>query len=237
MTSSRQDYPQTITTANTTLLIVGAGGMGIEALWVAREMNRIGRSNWDTIFFADDAPELFNSVIEGVKVIGSSTIGLSLTPCFFHCGIGNNQVREKIASAYEARGFKPATLIHPSAVIAESAIIGEGTYIGANSVVMPLAKIGKHVIINILATASHHSVIGDFAQVCPGAKINGHCHLGSHAFIGSNVSLQPGTKVGEHACVGANSFVNKDVEPSITVHGNPAKPFFKKNIKTPLSHD
>lgn len=218
------------------LIIIGAGGMGVEALWTAQAMNAAGTGDWEILGFADDNPELLGSTVFDHRVLATSLDVLELSPCHFHCALGNNALRETLACALEARGFTGARLVHPSATIAESAVIGEGTYIGAGSIVMPLSFIGRHVILNILATASHHCRIEDYAQVCPGARINGACSVHTHAFLGTNAVLHPGVTVGHHARVGANSFVNKDVEPLLTVHGNPARPFFKLKNEPSINH-
>lgn len=43
------------------------------------------------------------------------------------------------------------------------------------------------------------------------------------ASIGANATILPGIEIGEGAMVGAGAVVTKDVAPSVTVVGNPAK--------------
>jgi sugar O-acyltransferase (sialic acid O-acetyltransferase NeuD family) len=213
------------------LIIVGAGGVGIEALWVAEAMNRArpaDQPSWRIVGFCDDNPGRCGEEVQGWRVLGTSQqvadqLGGGSAGCHFHCAVGQNKHRRRLAEFFEARGFIPATLIHPSAVVAASAEIGAGSYIGPLTVVPPLAKVGRHVLINTSVSIGHHSVIGDFAQICPGARINGGCRIDTGAFIGSNASVHPGLSIGEGAIVGANSFVVRSVKPHFSMLGVPAR--------------
>jgi sugar O-acyltransferase (sialic acid O-acetyltransferase NeuD family) len=198
--------------------------MGIEALWVASEMNRDG-AVWRILGFCDDNPERRGTEIEGVPVLGPPDqvvrdVGDEVS---FHCAIGRNRLREKVVQRVLNHGWKPATLIHPSVIRAPRVKIGEGCYIGAGSVLAPNSTIGAYVLINTLAGIGHHSEIGDYAQICPGARVSGYCKVDKYAFLGSNSSIQPGVTIGEGACVGANSYAIRSVAPFVTVTGVPAR--------------
>ncbi|MBI4659279.1 MAG: acetyltransferase [Verrucomicrobia bacterium] len=218
------------------LIIVGAGGFGTEPLWVANAMNQaeMAEFTWDILGFADDNPTLRGKSYCDLPILGTSDEISRDHPAvyYFHCAIGRNRQRRKVALMLEERGLKPATLIHPAAVIAAGVEVGEGSYVGAGSILAPFATIGRHVLINTLVGVGHHSLLGDFCQICPGAKINGYCRVDRFAFIGSNAALQPGISVGEGATVGANSFVVRRVEPRVTVMGVPAR-----TISRPAKHE
>jgi len=209
------------------LVILGSGGFGAEALWVVEDMNRSGAHDflWEILGFGDDNPDKKGGKIQGCEILGTSNeLANKFDPeVYFHCSFGKNAGRARVAQMMKSKGFRGATLIHPSVVIEKSATVGEGTYIGANSVVAPGAQIGDFVLINTLAGIGHDCAIGDFVQVCPGAKVNGDCTIDRFAFIGSNASVQPGKTVGESATVGANSFVVRSVKPHSMVCGVPAR--------------
>ncbi len=78
-------------------------------------------------------------------------------------------------------------------------------------------------LINTHVGIGHHSVIGDYSQICPGGKVNGKCKIDRLAFIGANASIQPGNSVGECATVCANSFAVREVKPHTLVSGVPAR--------------
>lgn len=206
------------------LVIIGAGGFGTEALWVAAEINQ-RNPTWNILGFCDDNPSLRGTEIAGLPVLGPpDQVAHELTGSVsFHCAIGRNRVREKVVNRVIALGWQPATLIHPSVIIAQEVKVGVGSYVGAGTVLAPYSTVAEHVLINTLAGVGHHSVIADFAQLCPGAKVNGYCRVDKYAFLGTNSSLQPGVVVGEGACVGSNSYAIRSVAPLVTVMGVPAR--------------
>lgn len=209
------------------LVIVGAGGFGSEVLWVAHDMNETGTQEfrWNVLGFADDNPNRKGETYEDLPILGTTEeVARDLgAGTWFHGAIGANRQRQKVAIFLESRGLRPATLVHSSVVIGPGASIGEGTYVGALTVIAPQAVIGRHVLINTQVGVGHHSVTGDFAQLCPGAKLNGGCILDRLAFVGSNAVIHPYKRVGEGATVGSSSYVIRSVEPHVTVMGVPAR--------------
>jgi len=209
------------------LIIVGAGGAGVEALWVARRMNAAAVSPlWSIMGMVDDNPQLIGREVDGVAVLGTAAqtlkqrSGEALT---FHCAVGNNRQRQRVAELFEAQGWTVATLVDPSAIIADTAVVGAGTYIGPYSIVAPHARVGRHVLINTHVGVGHHAVIADYAQLCPGVRVNGGCRVDTGAFLGSNATVHPGQTIGEGATIGANSFVIRSVKPRFSMLGVPAR--------------
>lgn len=208
------------------LIIVGAGGAAVEAVWVARRQNALSAARWNILGFADDNPKLKGTVLDGLPVLGTSAEAVNTLPSartYFHCAIGNNRARQRLAGLWEDAGFVAATLIDPAAIVAETAKIGSGTYIAPGTVIAPMASVGRHVLINSNAGVGHHAKIGDFAQLCPGVRANGGCSIDTLAFLGSNAVVHPGITIGEGASVGAGSFVIRSVKPRHTVLGVPAR--------------
>ncbi len=212
------------------LIIIGAGGAGLEALLVAR---RMGVSAYRVIGFADDNPSLFGQRLEGVPVLGGIEVVLAAwlgKDVSLHCGIGKNTVRKKLTSDFSVRGFSAATLIDPSSVIADSAQIGVGSYVGAHVFVGPQVRIGQGVLINVNASIGHHSVLGDFAQVCPGGRLSGNSTFKEGSFMGSNGVTMSGVALGEWSILGANSLALKDVPARATAVGVPARVIASGNV-------
>lgn len=209
------------------LIIVGAGGAGSEAKWVAQRMG--GPSPgvaWKLIGFADDNPSLAGGEFEGFPLLGTVAQVLKradLGECVYHCAIGRNGQRERVAELFQQRKWRAATLIDPSAIVAENAFIGEGCYIGPYSVVAPHARLGRHVLVNSHVGVGHHATVGDYAQLCPGVRVNGGCRIDRGVFLGSNATVHPGLSIGEGASIGANSFVIRSVKPRFSMLGVPAR--------------
>ncbi len=203
------------------LIVVGAGGAGLEALLVAR---RVGM--WCILGFADDNASLHQQTIDGAIVLGGIESilekygGMTVS---FHCAVGRNSVRKQIAERFEAKGFCPATLIDPSSILAPSAEVGQGSYVGPHVFIGPFASVGRHCLINTGSTVGHHTSVGDYSQICPGARLSGHSTLDEGAFVGSNGVTVPGLKIGAWATLAASSLALRDIPPSVTAIGVPAK--------------
>jgi sugar O-acyltransferase (sialic acid O-acetyltransferase NeuD family) len=210
------------------LVIIGCGGFGAEAAWVAEEMNQASANAplWNLLGYADDDPEKIGSENYGFRVLGNAEAiahqheGKEI---WYFCAIGNNAVREKVTNRLDQLGWQAATLIHPSVVRAKNAVVGHGTYVGAMSVLAPNSVIGNHVIVNLHVSIGHDSNIEDYANICPGAQINGFCKVGRGSLVGSNASLVQGRQVGSNANLGANSLAINSVPENRTVIGVPAR--------------
>lgn len=214
------------------IVIVGAGGLGTEFAWAAEEMNaaadRDGAAHgpWEILGYADDASEkrgkrLGRYLVHGtIKETAEKFVAQDIA---FAVAVGDNYMRQKLAHAAEAAEWCPATLVHPSVILADDARIGAGTYIAPGCIVFPRAEVGQYVIINAHVSVGHDSVLEDYSQICPGARISGGCRIGKLAFLGSNASLTPGVAVGEGAVVGANSHAVRKVAAGVTVIGCPAR--------------
>jgi sugar O-acyltransferase (sialic acid O-acetyltransferase NeuD family) len=208
------------------LIIIGAGGAGLEALFVALRMNSAPEVQWVFLGWADDARELRGTTVGGFPVLGTpaeiAKSGVHFDTAFF-CAIGCNRTRQRIAELFASNGYLPATLIDPTAIIAHSAKIGGGCYIGPQAFVGPGAVLGRHVLVNVGASLGHHCIAGDFVQVCPGGRISGCARLADGAFVGSNGVVAPGVSIAEWATVGAGSLAARDVPAHATALGVPAK--------------
>ena len=221
------------------LIIFGGGGFGMEAAWVAEEMTaaRLDGAQWQVLGYADDDRHKVGAKSYGYEILGSpEEIAARLGPAelWYHCALGNNQLRRNVAERLDRLGWRAATLMHPSVIRAKDIQVGPGCYVGALAILCPACRIGRHVLINQRTAVGHGSELGDFSQVCPGAQINGDCRIGAGALVGSNASIHQGKSVGEGATVGANSLVVRAVAPGQSVMGTPARPFF---TNPPPLHD
>lgn len=213
------------------LLIIGAGGFGAVAASIANSMNgaTVHQNNaapWLVIGYADgDAGKrgtwhAERAVLGTIEEVGRDFRGRDL---WFFCAIGDNQARAKMARRAQGFGWKPATLVHPSAIIDSTVEIGAGSCIAPAVVVSYKTKIGAHVVIDSHVSVGHDASLSDFCEVFSGARINGNCRVGEYAMVGCNATLLPGTLVGDRAVVGANSLAQGLVEPDTTIFGVPAR--------------
>lgn len=219
------------------LVIIGAGGFGAIAACVADDINAAlkqsdDQAKWNLIGYADGDPAKRGTNHAGRTVHGTiEEVGLNLRghEVWFFCAIGNNGARATMAKVAEELGWKPATLVHPSAIVARSAEIAAGTYVGPGTVISSNARIGAHVILDMQVSVGHDAVISDFCSVFPGARITGCCRLEEYVLVGANAALLPGTVVGDRAVVGACSLAHGHVPADTTILGVPARIIQKRS--------
>lgn len=134
--------------------------------------------------------------------------------------IGSNDVRLRIAD--ELPDMEWVTVIHPSAVVDETARIGAGTVVFAGAILQPEVVLGRHVIINTMASVDHDGQVADYAQLCPGVRLAGAVSLGQSCFLGTGAIIAPGVRVGNRATIGAGAVVLRDVPAEARAYGVPA---------------
>jgi len=135
-------------------------------------------------------------------------------------GIGNNQIRKKIAQRLNCE-FGVA--IHPSAILSKRCVIGAGSVVMQGAIIQPDAKIGRHCIINTGASVDHECIVGDFSHISPHATLCGNVSVGEGAWIGAGATVIPGVKIGKWSVIGAGSVVLKDIPDNVIAYGNPCK--------------
>jgi UDP-N-acetylbacillosamine N-acetyltransferase len=137
-------------------------------------------------------------------------------------GVGDNQVRARIARRCAEAGFILLRVIHPRAVVSPFAQVAEGAVVLAGAIVNPSAHVGRGAIINSGAVVEHDVQIGDFSHVSPNATLGGGVIIGANAWIGLGAKILPGLEVGEGAVIGAGAVVTKSIPPHVTAFGVPA---------------
>ena len=199
------------------LFIVGAGGLGREAVWTVERVNKAAKEPlWNVIGFADDDPAKAKGNFEGYPMLGSCEKASQDYPgSSVFIAIGDNAVRRRIYA--QLRGHDFPALIDPSAQVSPTTEFKHGTYIAVEAVVSVGTEIGKFVIINARAGVGHDSVVGDFANIAPGVSLSGHTKIGTDVFMGTNSCTAPGMTVGDGAIVACGTPVLKNVEPGTTL--------------------
>jgi sugar O-acyltransferase (sialic acid O-acetyltransferase NeuD family) len=141
----------------------------------------------------------------------------------FILGVGDNRIRESVSNLIVTNEEKLRLVIHPSANIGSKVEIGDGTFVASGSLINPLAKIGKAVIINTGAIVEHECEIGDFVHIAPGAVLAGNVKVGERAFIGANAVIKEGIEIGNDVIIGAGTVLLNNVSDNEKLVGNPAR--------------
>jgi len=207
------------------LIILGAGGYAQEVLWLVDDINAIA-PRWDFLGFVDPMTQKKKGESHYDRpVLGSWNEVPNESGIYFACGIGSPAGRASESNEAERRGYRPATLVHPSVVTARHVQIGEGSIVGAGCVLAPYAAVGRHCALNIGAIVGHNACVGDFCVLSPRSQLLGSARLDDQVFLGACATVYLGRKVGFGSVIGANSFVLRNIGTHSSVIGVPAITF------------
>lgn len=210
------------------VVIVGAAGQARETAWAIDEMNRARRTMEVVGFVVSDLSKLGANDSRD-RVLGDygwleshqgEIDALAL-------GIGTPGIRLRVAEEL-GRSFPRLewpTIVHPSAVMDErSCSLGRGVLVAAGVVATVNVQVGDFAMLNFGSTIGHEAVLGPGCVVNPGANVSGGVTLGPGVLVGAGAVILQYLTVGARARVGAGAVVTKNVEPSSTVVGAPARP-------------
>jgi UDP-perosamine 4-acetyltransferase len=129
-------------------------------------------------------------------------------------GVGSTGLPEARADLFwrwRARGYRFATIVHPSAVVARSAELAEGAQAMAGAVIQNDARVGTNCLINTRASVDHDCMLGDTVHLAPGVTLSGGVRIGDRSHLGTGVSVIQGVRIGERCMVGAGAVVIGDL--------------------------
>ena len=207
------------------LVILGDGTFAIEALDVAEAMGgwrpvgfvnsvsrqAAGRQHADLpVFWVDDLPFGPDEVLLVAGLVSTK--------------------RRSLIETVSARGYRFATLAHPSAVISRRARLCPGAFIGAQAVVGANTTVGPHVVVNRGALIGHDDTLGAFCTLGPGVNVAGGVTVGEGAYLGVGAVVRDHVDIGAGAIVAAGAVVVGSVEPGVLVAGVPAK-VIRRNVE------
>ena len=141
----------------------------------------------------------------------------------FILGIGDNNIRYKVAQLLLTNSQIIESVIDPNSIISKSANMGVGVFASKGVLVNAFAKIGDFTILNTGSIIEHECKIGFASHIAPGAVLAGNVTIGNKTFIGANAVIKQGVTIGDNVIVGAGSVVLKDIPSNGTHVGNPIK--------------
>ncbi len=202
-------------------IIIGAGGHGRIILEILR-LNDI-----EVAGFIDDSKELYDTAIDGVKVLGNFEKVDGLIKKGVEKGIvavADGRVRRMLVERSAEKGLTLIGAKHPQCYVSDNARISETAQLCVNCVVNPHAVIGDYTIINSNAVVEHNSNIGKYCHISPSATVLGFATVGDFSQVGAGATVLENRIVGENVFVGAGAVITKDTENNKVYVGIPAKP-------------
>jgi sugar O-acyltransferase (sialic acid O-acetyltransferase NeuD family) len=212
--------------AKVKVVILGAGGLARETLWVFKDIIKENGNNMAIMGFIDENPANRGKNLCGVPVLGDfhwfeSVRAKSEIKAI--CAVGSPQVKKSFAEKAARTGLGFLTLVHPSVQSSEFIEIGTGTVITAGCILTTQIKIGNHVYLNLDTTVGHDVIIEDFVNVAPGCHISGNVVLKEGADLGTGAVILQGITVGSWSVIGAGAVVTEDIPDNTLAAGVPAK--------------
>ena len=155
------------------IVIVGAGDLGKEVVWLIEDINR-HYPTYLILGFLDDDKAKTENEFYGYKVLGTADL---LDDKYENAGaviaVKNGKIRERIANDHVT--FKNwETIIHPNAVIAPSSTLGRGSIVFPNVTVSVDTVIGDFALLYIQSVVLNDSKLGKYVSVMANTTVLDH---------------------------------------------------------------
>lgn len=213
------------------LYIIGAGGLGREILWLARELNKVSQ-RYRLCGFVDDNVALHGQEICGVPVVGDVSFLRTKPGSAAALGIGIPRIKQKILQTVQDYDLEWPVLVAPQASMSEFVQLGRGTVICAGSILTTQVTLGDFVLVNLSCTIGHDATVQTGSTLSPGVNMSGFVSVGQFTDIGTSAAIIPGVQIGSHSVVGAGTVVIRDIPDHATVVGNPGRVIKQADVKT-----
>ena len=212
----------------TAIAIYGADVCGRDVLPIIKSANQ----RWVDIVFVDDNPARIGTMINRRPVISFEQAMAESRS--FTIAIADGKVRRNLSNKIKIAGGAIHSVKAELVKIFDEVTIAEGYVLCDNVILTSNIRIGQHFHANIFSYVEHDCVIGDFVTFAPCVSCNGRVQIEDNVYVGTAAILRQGKhdkplRIGAGAVIGMGAVVTKDVPPSVTVVGNPARPLVRGN--------
>jgi sugar O-acyltransferase (sialic acid O-acetyltransferase NeuD family) len=207
------------------LIIFGTGTFSAVAFLFFKEAGiQVEAFTADADFIAANQLETF----EGRPVVPFETVEDRFSPQRFEMFVamgysGTNAMRTEKFLAAKAKGYRLASLIHPTACVASNVRYGENCLLLEQVVLQPYVSIGNNVFFWTGAAIFHHTVVQDHCFIGGRSVIAGCSRIGEGCFIGTNAIIRDYIELPAKSIVGAGAVVLKSPQYAMVHRARPAE--------------
>lgn len=203
----------------TRLVVVGAGGHGRDVLDAA-EVD----GSYEVLGLVDDG-DVDEALLRRRNAVFLGPVSvLERLDAAYVLAVGSGSARRRLDERLTGWGRRGAFVVHPTVTFGADVVVHPGLVALAGARITTHVWMGRHVHLNLNATAAHDVRLGGYVTLNPGANVNGNASVGDEASIGSNASVNQGLVVGAGTYVGAGAVVTRDLPAGVTAVGVPAVP-------------
>ena len=206
------------------IVIVGAGGFGREVKMLIDQIN-LKEDKYQFLGYYDDVL-LKGTSINNNKILGSVEDLLSINyKINVVVAMGSPNLKLQIVKKLSNPNLIFPTLIHPSVIIGtDSVSIGKGCIICAGTIITCDIEIKDFVILNLMCSVGHDTIINSYASFMPSVNISGEVVIHEEVYVGTGAKIINQLEIGKKTIVGAGAVVSKSLPENCTAVGIPAKP-------------
>ncbi len=193
------------------IVIIGAGDLGKEVVWLIEDINKIN-TQYVILGFLDDDKAKNGGEFYGYRVLGNTSILETLakeTPLSAVIAIQDGSIRRKIRE--EHKEFNDwESIIHPNAVIASSRSVDKGSVVFPHVTVSVDTKLGEFDLLYINSTVCNDCKIGSYVSIMSGASVSERAEIGDECFLAAGSTVYPHKRLGCKVEVGVEATASKD---------------------------
>lgn len=207
------------------IVIVGAGGFGREVKMLIDQIN-LKEKKYEFMGYYDDGFKKgtvinYNEILGSVEDLANIDYKINVV-----AAIGSPEIKRSVVEKLTNPKIIFPTLIHPTVLIGDEFVsIGKGCIICASTIITCNIDIKDFVILNLMCTVGHDTVINSFASFMPSVNISGEVVIHEEVYVGTGAKIINQLEIGRQTIVGAGAVVSKTLPEKCTAVGIPAKPF------------
>ena len=206
------------------IVIIGAGGFGREVKTLIDSINN-QTPTYRFLGFYDDGFEK-GQIINGFPVLGGILdINIINIQCSAVIAIGDPQAKQGLYEKIKNSNVDFPNIIHPNVLLSDDFVeIGMGNIICASCIITCNIIINDFVILNLMCTVGHDTILSSFSSFMPSVNISGEVLIHEKVYVGTGAKIINQLEIGANTIIGAGAVVAKSLPENCTAVGIPAKP-------------